>query len=83
MGAANAARREGQPTLQFECSLPEVVLQLKPGDSVWINDGKLGLVVERREAEGAVLRVTHAGPKGTHLRADKGLNFPDTDLRRR
>ena len=81
MRAANAARREGQPTLQFECSLPAVVSQLKPGDSVWINDGKLGLVVERRDAEGAILWVTHAGPKGTHLRADKGLNFPDTDLR--
>jgi len=36
--------------------------------------------VVRVDREGAWLRITHAGPRGARLRADKGLNFPDTEL---
>jgi pyruvate kinase len=81
MRQADSSHEEGSSTPQFDCSLPGVVAQLKPGDSVWVNEGKLGLIVEQREANRAITRVTHAGPKGGHLREDKGLNFPDTELR--
>ena len=81
MRPAGLARREGPPEVQFACSLPEVLSQLKPGDPVWINEGKLGAIVERREPGGAVLRVTQAGVKGARLRPDKGINFPDSELR--
>ena len=66
---------------QFECSLPEVLDQLAEGAGVCVNEGRLGAVVERRQEEGLLLRVTEAREKGEHLRADKGLNFPDTELR--
>jgi pyruvate kinase len=69
------------PPVQFGSSLPEVVTQLEPGDSVWIDEGKLGAIVERRYEAAALLRVTRAGAKGHRLREDKGLNFPDTELR--
>ncbi len=69
------------PDVRLGCSLPEVVSQVGPGDPVWIDEGKLGAVVERRDEFGVVLRVTHAGLKGRVLKADKGLNFPDTELR--
>jgi len=62
------------------CTLPEVVGRLKPGHSVWIDDGHVGAVVESIHPQGALLRVTHVGPKGFGVRSDKGLNFPDTDL---
>ncbi len=65
----------------FASSLPEVVPQLKPGDSMSIDEGKLKAIVERIDEAGAVLRVTHAGAKGRRLKTDKGLNFPDTELR--
>ncbi|MGZ8650444.1 MAG: pyruvate kinase [Solirubrobacteraceae bacterium] len=65
----------------FGCSLAEAVAQVQPGQSVWVNEGKLGAVVERKVDGGALLRVTHARPKGERLKADKGLNFPDTELR--
>jgi pyruvate kinase len=65
----------------FASSLPEVVPQLRPGDSVFIDEGKLGAVVERRDEAGVVLRVTHARAKGGRVKSDKGLNFPDTELR--
>ncbi len=67
--------------VQFECSLREAVDQVELGHGVWIDEGKLGAVVERRLDGGALLRITHARDKGEHLRTDKGLNFPDTELR--
>ena len=66
---------------QFECSLPEALDQLADGAEVRVNEGRLGAVVERRLNEGVLLRVTDARKKDEHLRADKGLNFPDTALR--
>ena len=68
-------------THQFECSLPEVLGQLAEGAGVCVNEGRLGAVVERRREDGLLLRVTDAREKGEHLRKDKGLNFPGTELR--
>jgi pyruvate kinase len=64
----------------FGCSIPEVLDQVAPGHGVWIDEGRLGAVVERRVEAGLLLRVTHARPKGERLKPDKGLNFPDTEL---
>jgi pyruvate kinase len=81
MQAGPAAPPGRELVARFQISLPEVVAQLEPGHSVWIDEGKLGAVVERCEEAGAVLRVTRTRPKGGRLRDDKGLNFPDTELR--
>lgn len=62
------------------CAVPEALDQLAPGHRVFIDDGKLGAVVETVTAEGAVLRVTRVGPKGFKPKPEKGLNFPDTTL---
>lgn len=66
--------------LQFECSLPEAVAQLEEGDEVWVNEGRLGAVMERRLDYGVLLRITEAREKGEHLRVEKGLNFPTIEL---
>jgi pyruvate kinase len=65
---------------QISCSHPEIIGQLRPGHAVWIDDGKLGCVVEQVAKQGVLLQVTHAGPKGVRIRADKGINLPDTPL---
>ncbi len=67
--------------IEVECSLPGVVSQLKPGHTVWVDEGSFGGTVESNGAEGAIVRVTRTGPKGARLRPGKGLNFPDTELR--
>ncbi len=66
--------------LQFECSSPDAAGQLAEGDEVWVNEGRLGAIVERRLGDDLLLRVTDAREKGEHLRVDKGLNFPKTEL---
>lgn len=74
-----AAQPDGMPA-RIGCGEPAVLDQLAVGATVWIDDGKIGAVVERIDAEGALLRITAAGPKGRRLRADRGLNFPDSTL---
>ncbi|MBD2302099.1 hypothetical protein H6G80_25505 [Nostoc sp. FACHB-87] len=65
---------------QINCTLPQVVDRLEVGAPVWIDDGHIGAIVEAITPEGALLRITHARPKGEKLRPDKGINFPNTDL---
>jgi pyruvate kinase len=64
----------------FQCSLAGVIEHLEPGQSVWMDEGSTGMVVEECRDGGAVLRITDAKPKGSRLKPDKGLNFPDTEL---
>lgn len=66
--------------LAIACAVPEALDQLAQGHRVFIDDGKLGAVVETVTDEGAVLRVTRVGPKGFKPKPEKGLNFPDTIL---
>jgi pyruvate kinase len=47
---------------------------------VWIDDGKIGCVVERAGPSRADLRITQARERGSRLRPDKGLNFPKTEI---
>lgn len=63
------------------CTLPEAFQLVGAGDPIWFDDGRLGGVVEDVSSGEILVRVTHAGPDGTTLRADKGINLPETDLR--
>jgi pyruvate kinase len=63
-----------------ECSLPEAFAVTRRGHSVWLDDGKLGGVVESVDAGSIELRITEAGANGSKLRAGKGINLPDAEL---
>ena len=65
---------------QASCTIPEILSQLKVGDRVWIDDGKIGAKVKSLLPEGVLLEITQARTKGEKLRPDKGINFPDTIL---
>lgn len=69
---------EGQ--IAVECTLPEALHSAKPGDRLFVDDGKLGAEVERVAAWGLLVRVTAAPDKGLRLKPEKGLNFPDGQL---
>jgi pyruvate kinase len=57
-----------------------VLAALKSGQAVWIDDGKVGTIVESVSDDGAMLKVTEAGQSGVVIRSDKGLNFPETEI---
>ena len=63
------------------CTLPEIFDQAKPGERVWLDDGKIGGVIVQVTSDAIDLRVTDVRPGGANLKAGKGINFPDTDLR--
>jgi pyruvate kinase len=63
------------------CTLPEVFEQAKQGERVWLDDGKIGGVIERVTFDEIDVRVTDVRPGGVNLKSGKGINFPDTDLR--
>ncbi|MGH7523330.1 MAG: pyruvate kinase [Gemmatimonadales bacterium] len=63
------------------CTIPEVVDDVRPGDAIWFDDGKIGGVIEKVEDGQAMIRITQARMRGEKLRADKGINLPDTPLR--
>ena len=62
------------------CTLPAVFKHLTRGERELDDDGKSVAVVEAVHEHHAVLEVRSAGPNGTKLRADKGINLPDTNL---
>jgi pyruvate kinase len=63
------------------CTMPEILPDVRSGDPVWFDDGRIGGVVERASPEELQVRITHAPPGGAKLRADKGINLPDSALR--
>ncbi len=65
---------------QIGCTLSAFSTKLKIGQPVWIDDGKLGAVVENILQAGTLLRVVQARSNGVRIQSDKGINFPDTDL---
>ncbi len=62
---------------------PEILPRLAKGDTVWINDGKIGARVERpavRKGDAVQLKIFSAQQKGARLSVGKGVNFPETAL---
>jgi len=75
----NPITNEQTPAI-ISCSSSAFLDAIKIGDSVWIDDGKLGSTIENISGKVVTLRVTHAGPKGVRIKADQGINFPETQL---
>lgn len=62
------------------CTLPQALAQVRPGQRVWFDDGRIGGVVRAAGAERVDIDITDTRPGGDHLAADKGINLPDTAL---
>ena len=62
------------------CSPPQVFKDARSGERIWIDDGKIGGVIERQEKDRIHMRITQTPPGGTRVAAEKGINLPDSDL---
>ena len=69
---------------QIGCSLPAVFTDARPGERIFFDDGKIAGVIRsvHSDSEGSRLeiRITHADNGTAKLRAEKGINLPDTRL---
>lgn len=63
------------------CSIPDVFDDVRAGVPIWFDDGKIGGVVEKVEPTRVLVRITQDHLKPVNLRADKGINLPESDLR--
>lgn len=65
------------------CTLPQVLTRLAPGDRVLFDDGRIAARVMATAAVAGApveLEITRAKARGSRLRADQGINVPDTSL---
>jgi pyruvate kinase len=65
---------------RIHCTLDAAFASLRVGESVWLDDGKIGGIVTANDGEIVRVKITHTGPNGARLRAEKGINFPDTEF---
>jgi pyruvate kinase len=65
---------------RIPCTLLEAFDAVSVGDSVWLDDGKFGGTARRVTADVIEVEITQAPPGGGRLRAEKGINLPDTSL---
>jgi len=63
------------------CTLPEVFADVQPGERVCIDDGKITGVAESVSPSEIRVRVRQTPSRGARLRADRGINLPDSKLR--
>ena len=65
---------------RIHCTLPAAFQRVQAGDRVWLDDGKIGGTVVGNDGSEIRVSIVHAPPSGAKLRAEKGINFPDTEL---
>jgi len=64
----------------ISCTLPEVFADVRPKEPIWFDDGKIGGLVESAGPDELRVRITVAKPGGDKLRADKGINLPNSSV---
>ncbi len=62
------------------CTLPDIFDDVRAGESIYLDDGKIGGIIEKVELTQLVIRITHTHVRGSKLRADKGINLPESHL---
>jgi pyruvate kinase len=75
------ARDAGGAGPRVVISIPSILEDIRVGEAVWFDDGKIGGVIEQVADGDAVVRITHARGGCAELAEDKGINFPDSSLR--
>jgi pyruvate kinase len=62
------------------CTLSEVFRDVRVGQRVFFDDGKLGGVVRESGADRLLVEIDRARSGKGKLRGDRGINLPDTDF---
>ena len=64
----------------ISCTLPEVFENVKVGEQIYFNDGKIEGVIKEIKSECLIIEIINAKKKGGKLKADKGINIPNSNL---
>jgi pyruvate kinase len=61
-------------------TIPEVYRDVRLGEPVCFDDGRISGIIEKREATQLQIRITHTQNPVEKLEGRRGVNLPDTDL---
>jgi pyruvate kinase len=64
----------------ISCTLPEVFSDVKVGEQIILDDGKIEGEIKSVDSERIEVKITYAKEEGAKLRADKGINLPESQL---
>jgi len=64
----------------ISCTLPEVFSDVKVGEPIILDDGKIEGRIKSVDSERIEVEVTYAKEEGAKLKADKGINLPESKL---
>ena len=64
----------------ISCQLPKIFEAVKEGKKILFDDGKIEGVIETISQDSFEVRIIRAKENGSKLKAEKGINFPDSDL---
>lgn len=78
--AAGAGDGRSSEPARIGCTAPEVFADVRVGDPVKFDDGKIEAVVESATSTSLLVRITLARENGSKLRGDRGINFPDSEI---
>jgi pyruvate kinase len=62
-------------------TLPEIFFDVRTGEKIWFDDGKIGGIIRSVDPDEMRVEIVKARTKGENLRADKGINLPDSELK--
>jgi pyruvate kinase len=65
----------------ISCTLPEIFNDVKVGEPIFFDDGKIEGVIKDIEYNKLVIEITYAKDTGAKLKADKGINLPQSNLK--
>lgn len=65
----------------ISCTLPEIFKDVKPGEPIMFDDGKIEGLIEEVLDDKLRVRITHTKDTGGKLKSDKGINLPESDLK--
>lgn len=78
---ARLASEEGaSDAIVVGCTIPEVIADLRPGQRVFYDDGKLAGRVRQVTQDAALVEVELARKGSVKIRSGKAFNFPDSEL---
>ena len=69
-----------QELAHISCTLPEIFDHVQCEEQVYFNDGKIEGIVRELHSDHLIIEITNAKKKGGKLKADKGINFPNSSL---
>jgi pyruvate kinase len=65
---------------RVQLAIPEIYRDVRPGERVFIDDGRIEGIVEKAVGEQLQIRITNTSKPVEGLASDRGVNFPETEL---